>query len=55
LTNAEVTYQTLLSAEYRVNPSHWQSFGLGATVTGIGMLAGLFIGRIGRTDSRRKS
>lgn len=55
LTDAEVTYQTLLSAEYRVNPSHWQSFGLGATVTGIGMLAGLFIGRIGRTDSRRKS
>lgn len=54
LMDAGITYQTQLIAEYRVDPSHWQSFGLGATVTGFGMLAGLFIGRIGRTDSRRQ-
>ena len=55
LTDAGVIYQTLLSAEYEVNPGHWQSFGLGVTITGIGMLAGLFIGRIGRTETGRKT
>ena len=54
LTDAGITYQTQLVAEYRVNPSHWQSFGLGAAVTGIGMLAGLLIGRIGCAEATRK-
>jgi len=40
-------YRTRLNAEYRVNPSHWQSLTLGLLVTGFGMLAGGFLGRIG--------
>jgi len=55
VTDAEVTYQTVLNAEYRVNPSHWQSLGMGVAVTGFGMLAGAFIGRIGRSEPRRKA
>ncbi|MES9906335.1 MAG: hypothetical protein ABW168_27095 [Sedimenticola sp.] len=42
-------YQTLLSAEYRVNPQHWKSLSLGVTVTAIGLLAGGFIGRVRKT------
>jgi len=46
-----ITYQTQLSADYRVNPSHWQSLGLGIFVTGIGVLAGGFLGRkVGRSS-----
>lgn len=41
-------YQTLLSAEYRVNPQHWNALGLGISATLIGLLAGIFIGRIRR-------
>lgn len=50
-----VLYRTMLNAEYRVNPSHWQSTGLGVAVTGFGMLAGVFLGRIGLTDTKRKA
>ena len=45
MTQAGVTYQTQLSAEYRVNPSRWQSLSLGLFVTGIGLVAGGFLGR----------
>jgi len=55
LTNAGTAYRTQLAAEYRVNSSHWQFFGLGAAVTGIGMLAGFFVARIGRTESPRRT
>ncbi|MCP3867125.1 MAG: DUF4198 domain-containing protein [Gammaproteobacteria bacterium] len=48
-----VTFRTRLGSEYRVNPSHWQSFGLGTAVTGLGMLAGVFLGRIKRTETKR--
>ena len=57
-TEAGVAYQTLLTAEYRVNPSHWQSFELGVTVAGLGFLAGGVLGRVGKPDSgvaRRKA
>lgn len=50
-----ILYQTLLSAEYRVNPGHWQSSGLGVAVTGFGLLAGVFLGRIGLTETKRKT
>ncbi|MET0046410.1 MAG: hypothetical protein ABW066_01350 [Sedimenticola sp.] len=40
-----ITYQSMLSAEYRVNQGHWRSFELGLAVAGIGMIAGGFIGR----------
>ena len=44
-SDGEISYQTMLSAEYRLNSAHWQSIGLGIAVTGLGMLAGGFIGR----------
>lgn len=40
-----VTYQTQLSAEYRVDPGRWHSLGLGIFVTGIGLAAGGLLGR----------
>lgn len=52
--DAGVHYQSLLSAEYRVNPGHWQSSGLGVAVTAFGLLAGVFLGRIGLTETKRK-
>ncbi len=49
-----VTYQTKLSAEYRVNPSHWQSTPLGVGVAAFGFVAGLLlVRRGGRAGSRR--
>jgi len=53
--DAGILYRTMLSAEYRVNPRHWQSTGLGVAVAGFGMLAGLFIGRIGLTETKGKA
>ncbi len=50
-----ILYRTMLSAEYRVNPSHWQSSGLGVAVTGFGMLAGVLLGSIGLTETKRKA
>ncbi len=48
-------YQTLLSAEYRVNPHHWQSFGMGLAAVGGGFLIGGFIGRIRSTETGGRS
>ncbi|MES9883797.1 MAG: hypothetical protein ABW185_23335 [Sedimenticola sp.] len=53
--NGGTEYQTLLSAEYRVNPQHWKSLSLGVTVTAIGLLAGGFIGRVRKTGKRGAS
>ncbi len=47
-----ITYQTTLSAEYRVNQAHWKSLGWGAAVAGLGMIAGGFIGR---TRNKKRS
>ncbi|MEN8180623.1 MAG: hypothetical protein ABFS39_18655 [Pseudomonadota bacterium] len=49
-----IRYQTELSAEYRVNPAHWQSFGWGLTVAGLGFLVGGFIGRVGKRNNKGK-
>ena len=45
-----VTYQTTLSAEYRVDASHWQSAPMGFGAMGLGFLVGIIFsrGRIGR-------
>jgi hypothetical protein len=45
-------YETTLSAAYYVDPGHWRSKGLGAAVAGLGLLAGGFIGGIGRGNNR---
>ena len=49
-----ITHQTRLSAEYRVNPSHWRSTPLGVGVAALGFLAGLLlVRRGGRAGSAR--
>lgn len=49
----DITYQTGLSATYRLNQSHWKSFELGALVIGLGMVAGGYIGRVRKTKGGR--
>ncbi len=49
----DITYQAALSAAYRVNQSHWKSFELGLAVIGLGMLAGGYIGRTGKSSGGR--
>jgi hypothetical protein len=39
-------YTTQLNADYRLNPSHWQSTQMGLLVVGIGFIAGGFLGRV---------
>lgn len=41
----DITYQSALSAEYRINQRHWKSLELGVVVAGLGMLVGGIIGR----------
>lgn len=38
-------YRTSLSAPYHVDPAHWQSFGLGMMVLGVGFVSGLVVNR----------
>ncbi len=52
-TEADQTYQSTLNAAYRVNPHHWHSSSLGVMVVGIGLLAGGFVGGIGRRKKNR--
>lgn len=52
-TEGEQKYQSTLNADYRVNPHHWHSLNLGIVVIGIGMLAGGFIGGIGRGKTKK--
>jgi len=52
-TEGDQTYQSTLNADYRVNPHHWHSLNLGILVVGIGMLAGGFIGGIGRGKNNK--
>jgi hypothetical protein len=47
-----ITYQTLLSAEYRLNQKHWNSGQLGLLVGGLGLIAGGFIGRISSREKK---
>ncbi len=46
-------YQTILNADYRVNPKLWRSHGLGIVVTGAGLLIGGLIGRLGVRNNER--
>ncbi|MEJ2621499.1 MAG: hypothetical protein P8163_14910 [Candidatus Thiodiazotropha sp.] len=43
--HGDISYSTQLVADYRVNPSHWQSTELGLLVLGLGFLAGGFLGQ----------
>jgi len=49
-TMAGISYETMLTARYHVNPSHWQSSKLGVFVAGLGFLVG---GLIGRSKTQR--
>lgn len=46
------TYTTTLSADYHVNPAHWQSTELGLAVVGGGMLLGALITWCGRRKEK---
>jgi hypothetical protein len=48
------TYHTTLSADYRVNPAHWQSFSWGVAMAGLGFLAGGMLGRVGKGNHKEK-
>ncbi len=43
--DADITYETMLTASYRMDPAHWQSKPWGWLVVGIGFIAGGMIGR----------
>jgi hypothetical protein len=45
MRDADMNYQTTLSADYRVNPAHWQSTRWGWMVAGLGFVAGGLLGR----------
>jgi hypothetical protein len=47
-------YTTQLNADYRINPSHWQSTRWGLLVVGIGFIAGGFIGRVNSNGGKAK-
>lgn len=47
-------YTTQLNADYRINPSHWQSTRWGLLVIGIGFIAGGFIGRVNSNGGKAK-
>ncbi|MCU7931635.1 MAG: hypothetical protein KZQ90_12605 [Candidatus Thiodiazotropha sp. (ex Codakia rugifera)] len=49
----DIAYQTQLNADYRVNPTHWQSSQLGLWVVGVGMLAGGYLGRTRKIKEKR--
>jgi hypothetical protein len=47
-------YTTQLNADYRINPSHWQSTPWGLLVIGVGFIAGGFIGRVNNPGGKAK-
>lgn len=47
-----IDYQTMLSASYHPNPSHWQSAPMGWAVVGIGFIAGGMLGRQRRSRGK---
>lgn len=49
------TFNTTLSAQYHADPAHWQSFGLGVAVLGVGFVSGLAITRRGRRNSAQQA
>ena len=50
--DGEILYRSHLGAEYEPNPRHWRSTPLGFLVIGIGMVAGVFLGRVRERDSK---
>lgn len=47
-----VLYETMLTAEYRMSPTHWKSTTWGVTVAGAGFLFGGFLTGFGRRKSK---
>jgi len=47
-----VQYESMLMADYRMSPSHWQSTTWGVTVAGAGFLFGGFLTGFGRRKSK---
>jgi hypothetical protein len=47
-------FTTQLNADYRINPSHWQSTRWGLLVIGIGFITGGFIGRVNNKGGKVK-
>jgi hypothetical protein len=53
-TENGITYQSMLSAEYRINQTHWKSEPLGWLVGGLGLIVGGFLGRTKNNKGARK-
>jgi len=53
-TEKAQTYTSTLSADYHINPEHWQSTELGLAVIGGGMLIGGFITMRGRRRKEKR-
>jgi hypothetical protein len=49
-----ITYQSMLSAEYRINQTHWKSEPLGWLVGGLGLIVGGFLGRTKNSKGAKK-
>jgi hypothetical protein len=47
-----IEYQTMLTSDYRMTPSHWKSTELGLLVAGIGLITGGLIGRVRKEDKK---
>ncbi|MCW8908611.1 MAG: DUF4198 domain-containing protein [Sedimenticola sp.] len=50
-----VRYESMLTADYRMSPSHWQSTTWGVTVAGAGFLFGGFLTGFGRRKKKGES
>ena len=50
---AGTSYETMLTARYSVNPSHWRSTKMGVFVTGLGFIVGGLLGRIKHQGSKQ--
>ncbi len=53
-TEAGMSYETMLTARYHVNPSHWQSSQLGALVAGLGFMVGGLVGRVKTRGGKKR-
>ncbi|MCU7853881.1 MAG: hypothetical protein KZQ80_16905 [Candidatus Thiodiazotropha sp. (ex Monitilora ramsayi)] len=53
IQDGDIDYQTTLTAEYRVAPSHWQSTRMGLLVAGLGLIVGGLIGKTKKTAGKK--
>ncbi len=52
-TDDGIEYQTMLTSDYSMSPSHWQSSELGLLVASIGLITGGLIGRVRQGDKKQ--